>query len=350
MAPESDIVALIETVVPSRGVEVRDGYVYVQDPEPIAAEVLDGSVKPKDVSKHGFRLGRVDARLLEAFVNFQEDDDKEGEDEGLTKFVYRYGLLGVCADGEPHNHRPGCEAERVEWFEGGEDDEGPPSLWEAPKNRREVGIREPVDAWHRYRDRAEALLLIAASLRGKPVAQRGRVRGAWRTLIDGVGVHRTLIDGVGVHGYPTIERLMRNRAIAVAMYSENLNDWLRAAPLSLSMVWDTNEDRAEAGLRGTLLSVLGYQILAATNRAMLLAFCAGCGRLFEPHPRIPQARGKYCTLCRSKNVSGRIRGQQFREQQREIRRLAEADVPIDEIARRMNKTPEKIRKWLGAKK
>ncbi len=330
MAVVSDTIEVIETVVPSRLVEVRDGYVYVQDPKMILTK--DELKKIEDASDYVFQFRRSPENVIIEFVDLEE-----GDDDRLAQFVRRFGLLGLCQHGKPHNHLPGCGAERVSWIEGEEDT---PSLWKAPRSRTEVGIRERVEAWYHYRDRAEALLTIAVFLRGKVDARRGRVRGAWRTLID---------DG-GADQYPTIPTLMRNRVAAITMHSENLNDWLQTAALALSQAWDPNEERGRTELTGTLLGNLGYQILAATNGSTLLAYCDNCARLFEPNPRVPEDRGKYCKLCRSKNVSGRVRQQRFRERQQEIRRLNADGVPIREIATRMDAKPEKIRKWLGVKR
>ena len=167
--------------------------------------------------------------------------------------------------------------------------------------------------------------------------RRGQVRGAWRTLIDDGGPSR----------YPSIPTLMKNRIAAITMHSDNLDDWLRTAPLTPAQAWHPKEDRGETEWSGTLLSFLGYQILTATNQAALPVFCDGCARLFEPGPRIPESRRKYCTLCRSKNVSGKDRQQQLRERKREIRRLSKAGLSVDEIAAKTGARPEKIRKWVA---
>jgi hypothetical protein len=124
--------------------------------------------------------------------------------------------------------------------------------------------------------------------------------------------------------------------------------WVR---LALRWEGETPEVKVGAGSPwggSTLFATLTAQVLIAMS-SQGLAFCSRCGSPFLP-VRAPVALGRtFCDDC-GRPAATQAAMRDYRERIREAKSMADAGVPVRTIARRMNRSEDKIRRWLGPRR
>jgi transposase-like protein len=86
----------------------------------------------------------------------------------------------------------------------------------------------------------------------------------------------------------------------------------------------------------------------AVADAESLFTCNGCGRPYiRSKQRKPNAgQANFCSECAGGRKPQREAEKRYRENLRETRKLAAEGVPVAEIARRIDRAPAVVRKWL----
>lgn len=223
---------------------------------------------------------KLQGEILEAFLRLANASSSR-----ILEFAKQWGVLELCKYDCPPSH--------------------PPLYWLCPvKNsysyhpRMEDGAPwEPVTAWRRWAQRANATLNVAGDLYEDKIAREEE----WRVAC-------------------WIERKSEDRNYSIRpkrveagwrLLALNLNYWLELAEVRPYVDWakspEDNKGRLSLPLMvGGLFGALATQLVLAISRTDGLAICSGCGVGYVPSYRRPRAGERhYCKECRDGKVPQR---------------------------------------------
>lgn len=122
-----------------------------------------------------------------------------------------------------------------------------------------------------------------------------------------------------------------------------INYWLELA--NVRPAFSSFEKAKRVMLRGGgLFGALVSQILFAVGRSKGLAFCTGCGSVYNP-TRLPNSRRRnYCPDCRPRAQADASKD--YRRCMAKARELSAKGMSVEEIAEQLNRDPERVKKWV----
>ncbi len=210
------------------------------------------------------RFSRSGNDLLEDFVRLADTPS-----DAIRDYARKWGVLRICAHGEPMSHNPG----------GSDSPACLPLGWHPGSG----GGWEPLEPWRRYAGRAQAILRAAAALH-----------------VDG-----KVDPGDWVRCFPE-DLPLEDPFYAVPKESRlglAINFWLGTAkPSGLHADWP--RDGAPSivlGLgRAPLFAAIGLQLLFSATRSGGLAVCSNCGTPYFPTRRPRKDQRSYCPGCRKR--------------------------------------------------
>lgn len=209
--------------------------------------------------------------MLNAFVRIRDGED-------IVRFARRYGVLQICAHGQPVAHRRACDPladERGRW--------------------------DPVPRWLAYVAQAKAILDIAGKLhREIPVKPAD-----WKGLDELFSW--VYPDGVSREIQENPDR--NTRSFHQTLVILTLLTWVELADVKPLLWWfgEKPSIRLYYAYRGWTFGVLTVQLMMAVGTARDVALCDGCGLPYLRLNRAPQrGRRNYCLECRG-TVAARLR-------------------------------------------
>jgi hypothetical protein len=228
----------------------------------------------------------------------------DATDERIAAFADHYGLLGLCAHGEPMRF---CDAGRV-----GKSRPRPRLI------RCSQGRAERVSDWRRWAVRLRAIVEVGKILRagGKPT--ENLVDGLTSDLehLDGVSVREALLRGEEEIADPGLGRFDRRWRFCLLVN--------RLLTLQAVIMPGTAKRPAldvqygPGGLFGTLV----LQAALAATGVVSLVICANCGKPFRAMRRPNATRRSYCEKAACKKASRRDASRQYRQGDTYRRRTA----------------------------
>ena len=208
------------------------------------------------------RLRRSNRGALDDLLPLARSCKAVAAGEDVLAFARKWGTLQVCEHGIPFTHEPEC----------------------LPFND-EGSVYEPISGWCRFALAAESLLSSAAALRRRP--------------------HDQETDTERKHLVSRLNRMLRITEVAIFCRDRGGQNW----PAGLEI---------EVTSRGSLLGVLGIQILLACTSTEFLFTCASCGKPFNPAPSDRPRTGHraFCSDC-GRSAATRFAARDYRARKRE---------------------------------
>jgi hypothetical protein len=286
------------------------------------------SYKPMEFRDRDFQTHRgwpwytsPDQMMLRRFADLSPSKDPLA----VLEFARRYGVLHLCEHGLPASHNPGLLRFSRNQFPACK-----PRGWDGltPPPRGS----EPISEWLALSQRARGILSVADKLRtGRPGAQDG-----WEDAYASTGGFFLEVAGKTVEGdWFALCHLV--------------NEWIQIGQF-IPKVFHRN-GRIVVRFRcwsrfGQLFGALGMQLMLALIRAPGVAVCSNCGGLYRPDRTPAPFRANFCGSCGRPAAVARAKGR-YRKTQRQARELASSGLSVPEIARRLNRSEERIRKWIA---
>ncbi len=151
--------------------------------------------------------------------------------------------------------------------------------------------------------------------------------------------------------YPESEEgALYGKELAISIVGERVGWLAYLGALRFGVVRETDRWRAiiDIGLVPTFGAV-AMQTLLMVCRANSLYTCSGCGvpyiRAFTHHRMPKPDQNNYCPECADRSRPIYDAKKRYRAKQREAVRLCKEGKTINEVARILNTTPERVRNW-----
>lgn len=259
---------------------------------------LDGRFGPAP------RYQEHEADILWAFVALADSDD--GRD--VLRFAERWGVLELCEHGKPY------------WHMG---PEGEPSTCQPI-------MREPLEAWRSYAQRARALLAVAAHVQQR---EPGHLED-WATFYGPeLAADRPIGESAEVDGL---------------YLTEALTGWLSLGRVGARAQWSEWRSRPELTVAApTLFGAIARELAFQAGRVDGLYTCDGCGYPFSPARKPRAGERTWCIDCREAGEPERAAKRDAREREgatvyagtNRVPRCADcgAEIPWDGKGRPMGK-------------
>lgn len=219
---------------------------------------------------------------------------------------------------------------------------------------------DPIEAWRYFSHRAFAVLNIAAALKQGKLGDLDD----WRLIAsdctkDAMRVadeqHRY---GLGWHLFErpfnkqqSIDEAHRVVAREIQMW---LSSWkgMRMRGLSDFVVtWSGSRWELRVDYHGFLFAAIALQLALSIAGADSLFSCSGCGVPYIRGVKKPKpGTDNYCAKCSRNGVAQRRAVDSYREIRGEAARLQLAGTPLTEIALRLYRSVQQIRKWCDDKR
>jgi len=131
-----------------------------------------------------------------------------------------------------------------------------------------------------------------------------------------------------------------------AVLSDVLGEWLNIAHVRLECHWSGEKPAIHIATQA-LFGALVVQLALAISRTDGLAVCSGCGLSYVPSRRPRETKRRYCPECRKRKVPGRDAATDYQRRKAQAHRLAAEGRSLRTIAKDLNITMSKARRWVG---
>jgi len=208
-------------------------------------------------------------RMLDAFIAIKNPEE-------VLRFAQTYGVLGLCAEGEP----PRPEHRQTKYSQACIPEGWPRTLW-----------YERVDHWLMYVRQTNAIVKIAAALHNEKLTNDSD----WKEAVDTPFWANTDVSNLS---RSSREHQLEYLAVVI-------DRWLRIGDIRPTFSWTSSRPRIR--LAGSTFGILGLQLMFAVSKSQGLAVCDGCGQAYLRMGRVPQ-RGKrnFCPDC-GETVASKLR-------------------------------------------
>jgi hypothetical protein len=246
--------------------------------------------------------------------------------ERILTFATFWGPLYLCRCGCPITH-PSGGAGHDEWGD-------------------RKYTYERLDDWVKFARQIHAAIDIAGTAVHSTKPKPGREED-WESLYEVIPDLRLYRE--------SLVKYCRNNKKSLSwadrqMLLVGLNLWLWHAAVRPAVWWEPSglEIRFASGPRGmgSLYGAILLQLVLAVARTAGVVYCAGCNELVFVNRRVAPNRRRYCSRC-GKKMAQRDAARAYRGQVRSARVLAENGVSVSEIARRLDRRIEQIRRWVS---
>lgn len=238
---------------------------------------------------------------------------------------------------------------------------------------------EPISAWRYFSNRAAAILVVVSYLKqGKaaPAEQWNQFRlpEEYFSQVSPERSHLEQFESLvkyglsGHHFTPPPDRFRREGPAAYRaeyrrrerqIVASELNAWLalnnehsnlRRKP-DFQVQWNSDKDGWELRIDydGFLFRALAWQLALAACGARALYSCSGCGAPYIRTRHAPRrSKANFCEQC-GRAVINRQAAQRRRQKISKALRLHSKGVPVPEIAKRLDTTPQHVKNWIKKK-
>jgi hypothetical protein len=270
---------------------------------------------------------------------------KASRDEILA-FARQYGVLGLCKHGLPLHHRSKIERLR-------RTGERKKTLLRTVEGC-DLYLREPIQSWVGLAQAAEALIQLKTNARTGAWPAGGwlaKKRHTWKRITS------QYLDQphIRLGRIPLEDRLNRlPQRDKLQIISDLVTDWLAVSAVrpTLTVVGEELRFTFLADTLGfpNLFGVLAVALAAEMSSRAKMVRCDGtsCAKWCELSPNASLHRRHYCPKCRRDNhYQARAAAQRdLRANMREAKRLDRQGRSLPEIAAKLNRSVDRIRKWV----
>jgi hypothetical protein len=255
------------------------------------------------------------------------------EPPGILKFARKWGVLAIerLRDEDPVFYRPCGEG-----MSSGAD---------------------PLVAWRYFSRRASAVLNIVAALRQDRLGDLGD----WKAIASDStqeSIHdasQRHVYSFGVNIFDRSTNSKKDLSEARELIAREIQTWLsrwragrRRGISDFALIWnpDTGAWELRIVYHGYLFAALALQLALSIAGADSLFTCSACGAPYVRQVKRPKpGAANYCSNCNRKGIAQRRAVETYREKKADAIRLQSAGTPVDEIARKLNTSESRVRKW-----